>query len=192
MIKFGRGSSPKCRNHIEFCDNMTQDINQILSTQYSSSVNEAVRYGYLYRKESEVCDSNIHFSLSEASAILLWIASSIASGVVYDVIKENIKRLFSSLRENMQDLDQETKKVLEEDDALKEFTIYIEEYYAHDMRITIEQEEYIKAEVRADTAGEEASKIHMETGHYVLTKEEYIRIEKIACKRADELIHRHK
>lgn len=77
---------------------MTKDINRILSSQYPSSVNDAVRYGYLYRKESEVIDSSLHFSLPEASAILLWIASAVASGIAYDVIKESVKHIFPYLK----------------------------------------------------------------------------------------------
>lgn len=173
-------------------DIMQQDINKIFSAQYPSSVKDAVRYGYLYRKESEVVDSNCHFSLPEASAILLWIASAVASGIIYDVIKENVKHLLSCLKEAKHKLDKKTKEVIEDEDALKEFTIYIEEYYSHDMKITIEQEEYIKEEMIADTTGEEATKIFEETGRIVLTKEERIRIDKIAYGRAEELIHRHK
>lgn len=171
---------------------MQQDLNQILSMQYPSSVRDAVRYGYLYRKESEVCDSNMHYSLPETSEILLWIASAVASGIVYDVIKENAKRLLSHLKERKHKFDKETEAILNDDEALKEFTVYIGEYYAHDMKITIEQEKYIKEEVDADTFGEEASKIYKETGRVVLTKEEYISIRKIAYARAEELIHRHK
>lgn len=171
---------------------MHQDLNHILSTQYTSSVHDAVRYGYLYRKESEVCDSNLHFSLPDVSALLLWIASAVASGVVYDVIKEEVKRLWSDLKEVNHGLDKNTEDVIKDEDALKEFTIYIEEYYAHGMKITIEQEEYIKKEVVADTTGEETTKIFEETGRVVLSKEEYIHIEKIAHARAEELIHRHK
>lgn len=171
---------------------MTQDINSILSAQYPSSVKDAVRYGYLYRKKSEVTDSSLHHSLPDASAILLWITSAVASGVVYDVIKENVKRLLSRIKENKQELEKDTAAVLEDDDALKEFTVYIEEYYAHEMKISEEQEKYIKEEVFADTAGQEISKIHEETGRFVLEKEEYAIIGKIAYGRAEELIHRHK
>ena len=171
---------------------MTKDINRILSSQYPSSVNDAVRFGYLYRKESEVIDSSLHFSLPEASAILLWIASAVASGIAYDVIKESVKHIFSYLKEKKHKLDKNTETVLEDDDTLKEFVIYIEEYYAHDMKITIEQEKYIKEEVVADTTGKEASRIYKETGRFILTKEEYISIERIACERAEKLISRHK
>lgn len=171
---------------------MHYDLNHILSTQYPSSVHDAVRYGYQYRKESEVCDSNLHFSLHDASAILLWIASAVASGVVYDVIKEKVKYLLSHLKERNQKLDKETETVLNDDQALKEFTIYIEEYYAHDMKISVEQEKYIKEEVIADTTAEESTKIYKETGRFVLTKEEYVCITKIAYSRAEELIQRHK
>lgn len=171
---------------------MTQDINCILSTQYPSSVKDAVRYGYLYRKKSEVFDSSLHFCLSEASAILLWIASAVASGVVYDIIKENAKKLYSCLKGDRKIIDEDTEKVLEDEESLKEFTVYIEEYYAHDMKITVEQEKYIKEEVVADTSGEESRKIYEETGRIVQTTEEFIHTRKIAYKRADELIHRHK
>lgn len=171
---------------------MTQDINSILSAQYPSSVKDAVRYGYLYRKESEVNESGIRNSLPDASAILLWIASAVASGVVYDVIKENVKRLLSRIKENKQELDKDTEAVLEDDDALKEFTVYIEEYYAHEMKISEEQEKYIKEEVIADTAGKEIRRICEETGRFVLTKEESVTIGKIAYGRAEELIHRNK
>lgn len=171
---------------------MTSDLNSILSSQYPESVEEAVRYGYLYRKKSEVNDSNLHHCLHDASAILLWIASAVASGVVYDVIKETAKRFLYHIRENKQELDKDTEAILEDDGALKEFTIYIEEYYAHDMKISVEQEKYIKEEVIADTAGQEASKIFEETGRFVLKKEEYVSIGKIARGRAEEIIHRHK
>lgn len=171
---------------------MKQEISRILSTQYPTAVHNAVRYGYLYRKESEICDSNLHSSLLDASAIMLWIASAVASGVVYDVIKENVKRLYSYLKERGEKVDKETETVLNDDRALEEFTIYVEEYYAHDMKISVEQEKYIKEEVIADTTGVEVRKIYKETGRVVLTKEEYIDIRKKAQKRADELIHRHK
>lgn len=171
---------------------MKQEISRILSTQFPTAVHDAVRYGYLYRKESEIYDSNLHSSLPDASAIMLWIASAVASGVVYDVIKENVKRLYSYLKERGEKVDKETETVLNDDRALEEFTIYVEEYYAHDMKISVEQEKYIKEEVIADTTGVEVRKIYKETGRVVLTKEEYIDIRKKAQKRADELIHRHK
>lgn len=170
---------------------MTHDIEHILTSQYPSSVHDAVRYGYLYRKESEVLDSSLHFSLPKASTVLLWIASAVASGIVYDIIKEETKEILSYIKGNKQELDKETEAILENEDSLKEFTIYIEEYYTHDMKITVEQEKYIKEEVEADTAGYEASRIYKETGRIDLTIEERITIQKKAHKRAEELIHRH-
>lgn len=171
---------------------MIQDIKLILTSKYPSLVKDAVRYGYLYRKESEVLSSSMHFCLPEASAVLLWIASAVLYGVAYDVIKENAKKLFSCLKDNKKIIDEETEKVLKDDEALKEFTVYIEEYYTHDMKISVEQEKYIKEEVAADASGEESRKIFEETGRIVLTTEEFIHIRKKAYKRADELIHRHK
>lgn len=171
---------------------MQQDIKHILSAQYPSSVHDAVRYGYLYRKESEACDSSLHFSLPDASAILLWIASAVASGVVYDVIKENVKLLLSHLKERNQKLDKETDTVLNDDKALREFTTYIDEYFAHDMKITVEQEKYIKEEVIADTIASESNKVYKETGRFLLTREEHTTITMISLEKAEELIRRRK
>lgn len=170
---------------------MIQEVSQILSSQYPTSVKEAVRYGYLYRKESEsLSNSNLYFCLPDASSVLLWIASSVASGIVYDVIKDKVKQLVSYLRKSNTKLDKETETILHDEEALKEFTVYIEEYYSHSMKITEAQEKYIKEEIIADTAAEEEVKMHKETGRFVLTKEEYLTITRKAVVKAEELVCR--
>lgn len=169
---------------------MMQEFSQILSSQYSPSVHEAVRYGYLYRKKSETLGDSLHFCIPEASTVLLWIASSVASGVVYDIIKEKVKHLASHLRKCNKKVDHKTETILNDETALKEFTIYIEEYYSHRMNISEGQEKYIKEEVIADTTAKEVGKIYEETGRFVLTKEEYLIIARKAVIRAEELIHR--
>lgn len=167
------------------------DIEEIFNTEYPTSVREAVRYGYQYRKISEKIDGCLHFSLPELSAVFFWIASAVASGIAYDLIKDGCKRLYTYLK-NKKEIDKETEEILNNEESLKEFTVYIEEYYSHNMKISVEQEKYIKEEVAADTSGQESRKIYEETGRIVLTTEEFIHIRKIAYKRADELIHRHK
>lgn len=169
---------------------MIQEFNQILSAQYPSSVKDAVRYGYLYRKESETVDNNLHFSLPDASEVLLWIASSVASGIVYDIIKEKVKQLASYLRNCNKKLDRETETILNDEKSLKKFTIYIEEYYSHSMKISKVQEKYIKEEVIADVMADEEVRIQKETGRFILTKEEYHTISRKAVIKAEKLVHR--
>lgn len=167
-----------------------QDIEQIFTDTYPKSIHDAVRYGYQYRKKSETAGKYLHFSLSEPSSILLWIAGTVASGIAYDVIKATCARIFIYLREKNKKVDEETETVISDEESLKEFTVFIDEYYTHSMRITEQQEKYIKEEVAADTAAEESCRIRKETNRIILTTEEYMHITKVAYARADELIKR--
>lgn len=164
------------------------DVEQILNGTYTKSTKEAVRYGYQYRKKSEIIDERLHYSLPEPSTILLWIAGVVASGVVYDVIKETCKSIWLFLKENNRKVDSETEKVITNEETLKEFTVFIDEYYTHSMSITEKQEKYIKEEVAADTAAEESCRIRKETSHIILTTEEYMHVTRVAYNRAEELI----
>lgn len=167
-----------------------QDIEQILYDSYPKSIHDAVRYGYQYRKVSETAGEHCHFSLSDPSPILLWIAGAVASGIAYDVIKATCIRIVSYLREKNKKVDKETETVISDEEALKEFTIFIDEFYTHSMSITEKQEKYIKEEVVADTAAEESSRIRKETNRIILTTEEYMHVTKVALVRADEIIKR--
>ena len=167
-----------------------QDIGQILNDTYPKSIRDAVRYGYQYRKISETIGDNLHYSLPEPSSILLWIAGAVASGIVYDVIKTTCIRIAVYLREKNKKVDKDTETIISDEEALKEFAVFVEEYYTHSMRITEQQEKYIKEEVIADTAAEESSRIRKETNRIAQTTEEYRHVTKIAFARADELIKR--
>lgn len=167
------------------------DIEEIFNTEYPTSVREAVRYGYQYRKISEKIDGCLHFSLPELSAVFFWIASVVASGIAYDLIKDGCKRLYTYLK-NKKEIDKETEEILNNEESLKEFTICIEEYYSHKMKITVAQEKYIKDEVMADASAEETGRIRKETGRIELTVEEHINVMKSAKVKADELIQRDK
>lgn len=167
-----------------------QDIEQILTDTYPKSIHDAVRYGYQYRKKSETINEYLHFSLSDSSPILLWIAGAVASGIAYDIIKATCSRIVSYLREKNKKVNKETETIISEEKALKEFTTFIDEYYTHSMRISEKQEKYIKEEVVADTAAEESSRLRKETNRIILTTEEYMHVTKVAYVRADEIIKR--
>lgn len=167
-----------------------QDIEQIINDTYPKSIHDAVRYGYQYRKVSETIGDNLHFSLPEPSSILLWIAGAVASGIVYDVIKATCIRIISYLRDNNKRVDKETETIISDEEKLKEFTVFIEEYYTHSMKISEQQEKNIKEEVAADTAAEESSRIRKETNRIILTTEESMHVTKVAYARADEVIKR--
>lgn len=167
-----------------------QDIEHILNDTYPKSIHDAVRYGYQYRKKSEPAGEYLHFSLPEPSSIMLWIAGVVASGIAYDIIKATCSRIVSYLRENNKKVDKDTETIISDEEALKEFTVFIEEYYTHSMSITEQQEKYIKEEVVADTAAEESSRIHKETNRIILTTEEYMHVNKVAYARADDIIKR--
>lgn len=167
-----------------------QDLEQILKTSYPKTVYDAVRYGYQYRKVSETVGENLHFSLGDPSSVVLWIASAVASGVVYDVIKSMCRKILSYCKKHNCKLDEETNTILNDEKSLREFTVFIKEYYSHSMKISERQEKYIKEEVIADVSAEETGKIYKETNRFVLTIEEYKQITKIASSRAEELIKR--
>lgn len=57
--------------------------------KYSDDVHNAVRYGYGYRKESEIHESgSLHASLNQVPEVLLWLAKLIIDGLTFDAIKK--------------------------------------------------------------------------------------------------------
>lgn len=79
---------------------------------------------------------------------------------------------------------------MNDENSLKKFTLYIEEYCSHSMKISEVQEKYIKEEVIADVMADEKVRIQKETGRFILTKEEYHTISWKAVIKAEELVHR--
>ena len=56
---------------------------------YSDDVQNAVRYGYQYRKEAEEHESgSAHACLSNAPEILLWLGQKVVEGLAWDLFKE--------------------------------------------------------------------------------------------------------
>lgn len=129
--------------------------------EYSDEVKNAVRYGYLYRKEAEDFDQSLKYCLPDASDVLLWLGNIILSGYVYDKIKDYANKSLKWLKENGKKVDSETESVLESEEELKVFYEYVVEFNEHRMSVTEEQKNYIKEEIFADYgAAKEVDIIH--------------------------------
>jgi len=160
--------------------------------KYSDKVRNAVRYGYLYRKEAEKYeDGSIHACLSEVPDVLLWLAKLIVTGAVWDVIKAVVKKLYSAFMQQGKRFDEETEAILKEEANLKVFYEMVVEFYEHRLSVSEEQLKYIREEIIADYSGNEAGKI-FEKEKREPTIEEYKRIYREAVLHAAELLRKRK
>ncbi len=141
---------------------------------YSDEVKNAVRYGYLYRKEVEDVDQSIKYCLPDASDVLLWLGNIILGGYVYDKIKDYAKKLLNWLKENGKKVDSETESVLESEDELKIFYEYVVEFSEHRMSVTEEQKSYIKEEIFADFLAAKETEIYKKEGRMATVEERKI------------------
>ena len=74
-------------------------VNEELNSELYANARMAVRYGYSYRKIAQKNgNSNIHYCLSEANEILIWLANAILSGIAWDVIKTTVSKLSASIK----------------------------------------------------------------------------------------------
>ena len=138
---------------------------------YSDEVKNAVRYGYLYRKESEESNSSLKYCLPDASDVLLWLGNIILSGFVYEQIKVYAKKTLKWLKENQKKVDPETEAVLENEENLKVFCEYVVEFSERRMSITKEQKEYIKEEIFADFGSAKEVEIYIKEGRIATLEE---------------------
>ena len=136
------------------------DISQIESTQYSEAVINAVRYGYLYRKEAEHFSEegiSFHFHLSGISPFLLWLAKQILSDICYNSIKKSASKLWEKLMSMKVSIPDEVNKVLLDEDELKTFVTYTQEFAKKQLSSTDEEKAYIREEIIADYVGKATS-----------------------------------
>jgi hypothetical protein len=154
--------------------------------QYSEEVRNAVRYGYLYRKEAEESHT-VHACLSDSPELLQYLASAIISGFVWDVVKSLAKKLYRFAKKSGMSIDDMTKSVLTDEEHFEEFYNCIKEYNTRCMTITEEQFKYIREEIVADYSGKEAGKIY-EKETRLPTTEEYMRITTEANAYADNVM----
>lgn len=163
---------------------------------YSNEAFEAVRYGFQYRKTSEELaksdSERLNFCLPDPSEILIFLAEAIIGGIVYDALKSIAVKTWSKFKDQLSlNKEQEVYNILTKDDDLVEFYTYIREFHEKSMRITEQQEKYIKEEVIADYNGEQASIIFSKYKRHVSITEQ-LDINKEAHKKADIIIVRKK
>lgn len=167
---------------------MVEDVNleEIESTQFSNEVCCCVRYGYLHRKEAEKND-NLHYCLADASKVLLWLGELVMGGIAYDVIKKYAKALWEKLMTMKVEIPDDVKMVLIEEDELKKFVKYVNEFSSKESSATDKQVKYMREEIIADYVGETAGEIWSEKRR-LPTHEEWVTIYRDANEFADDLL----
>ena len=156
---------------------------------YSDEVIAAVRYGYMYRKESlERCSS--HACIAIYPDVLFWLASAIAGGYVYDKVKLVAQLLRERLFKEGTKLDSLSLLVLSNEEELKQFYDHVYEFNKQCMSITEKQFKYIKEEIMADVYGEEAQKI-FDREKRLPNHQEYLEIYRKALQKADKLLGKY-
>ena len=95
--------------------------------QYSEDIQNAVRYGYLYRKEAEK-NKSAHACLDGEYTILYWIAGAIVSGITWDVIKAAAKTIYKKLTQKGTAINKVTETILSDEEQLKDFYQCVIEY----------------------------------------------------------------
>lgn len=159
--------------------------------KYSDEVINAVRYGYLYRKEAEKAEHHegisVHYSLPDVSEILLWLGKNILSGLAYDAVKALAKNAYSKLLKSTNPISSKLNALLTEERELKQFYTYVTEFNQQCMSLTEKQFKYIREEIVADYYGKECGEIYNHENR-LPTIQEYIRIDREANEYADRLL----
>lgn len=156
---------------------------------YTDEIKDAVRYGYMYRKEAEKLEENtVHYCHGNTPDILLWLANLIIGGATWDVLKEAAKKLHSSLAKSLKPLAKTVESVLTEEQELNQFYVYVKEFNEHNMSITKKHFQYIREEIIADFVGKEVSKIYIQRKR-MPTTEDYVHIFREANAHADRLMN---
>lgn len=154
---------------------------------YPKDTQYAVRYGYLYRKEAEKYeDGHCHASLGESPELLLWVANAVIGGVVYDVIKSAVKKLYQRIVGGKNHIDKTTEAIFTDEYELEVFCTYIMEFHKHRITANGKQKKYIREEIIADYVGFEVCAITK--NEIDPTIEDYKVIVRKAQKLADDLI----
>lgn len=162
------------------------DIEEIERTQFSNEVRWAVRYGYQYRK---VADNNnsFHSCLEDASNVLLWLGELVVGGLSYDLTKKYAKTLWEKLMTMKVELPSDVDTLLIEEDELKKFVKYVNEFSSKKSSATDKQVKYIREEIIADYVSESANEIWSKQKR-LPTHEEWVTIYRDANSFADDLI----
>lgn len=172
------------------------NIEYIEDSVYSSEAYDAVRYGFKYRKISELQAKSevgrLNFCIPDSSDILIFLAEVVISGVTYDLLKSCVKKVWEKFKDRVHaNNDNEITNIFTNETSLYEFYTYIQEYHEKRMNISEEQEKYIKEEVMADYCGEQSSIIFSKYKR-LASVEEYKIIFKDGFQKANEIIIRKK
>ena len=165
-------------------------LDEIENAHYLYEVKNAVRYGYQYRMEAEEHaerNAKLYYSLPEATTILYWLANLVITGVAYDLIKKYAKALWEKLMTMKVEIPDDVKLVLIEEDELKRFVRYVNEFASKELSATDKQVKYIREEIIAEYVGETAGEIWAAKKR-VPTHEEWVTIYRDANKFADDLL----
>lgn len=154
--------------------------------QFSDGVRNAVRYGYLYRLKAEK-DLSVHACIGDVPDILCWLAGTILSGFVWDVIKSQSRKMYRKIVKIGTNLDSEIEPIFTQEKQLYLFYKYVKEFNAYSMSITEKQFEYIKEEIIADYLGRECEIIWNQYNRHP-TIEEYMNIYREANQYANRIM----
>lgn len=166
------------------------DLSRIERENYSDAVRDAVRYGYQYRLEAEKYadkDYQLNHCLGDPSAVLLWLANLVKTGSVYDLIKIAARHLWDKMMQMKVEIPEDVNKVLLDEDELRRFVKYVEEFDKKELSTTDKERNYIREEIIADYMGKEAGAIQ-ELYHRIPTQDEYRIIIRSALEHADKLL----
>ena len=131
-------------------------LEQIFEAEYSEELVNAVRYGYQYRLEAEKyaeIDFRLNHCLGDPSAVLLWLANLIKTGVVYDLINKAVRHLWDKMMQMKVEIPEDVNKVLLDEDELRRFVKYVDEFDRKALSTTNKETEYIREEIIADYYG---------------------------------------
>ena len=164
------------------------DIQEFQDGQiYSEDIQNAVLYGYRYRIRAEECEANdirCNFRLSETSPVLYYLTQLVISGVAYDLIKKYASRLWNKLLKMKVNIPENVEIILLDDDELKKFVTYVDEFNGKNPSVSPKVASYIKEEIVADYLGKKAGELGR-----LLTPEEIMIYTKEAFHYADELLN---
>lgn len=143
------------------------DLQQIENELYPALVKDAVRYGYQYRIEAEKNNDDgkqFHCFLAEASSFIMWLGNMVIAGIAYDVIKKKAIQLWNHLMNMKVVIPDDVNKILLDEDELKRFVTYVDEFHRGQLNASKNEIEYIKEEIAADYFAKNAGKngIHSE------------------------------
>ena len=160
---------------------------------YSDEVVNAVRYGYLYRRQIECKESSIqlHYFLPFDTEIALWLGKLIIDGVAWDLLKTIAKQLYLKLIKSDTRIDSSSRSLLTDETELQQFYKCLKEYQDHRMSITDEQFEHIREEICADYFAKESTKIFQDE-HRLPDYQEILDIHKRATRYADTILRARK